>query len=190
MLFNFQEFIEVSRVNKEKWEFLKKYEEKVWPIKWDIKDQPWFIEYVSKFKKLQYLVPQKLLHDFDWWILMQLVVSSFSSVYEYKKFVTKKWIEWYNLYITVSNGEKSITKTVLELYPKQIERLFEIYIDEQMNLHLLKFWKEEEKSDIEWERMMKLNKWNTIIDNLDNEEIKKKVEEEKKDKLDDLYSQL
>jgi len=77
-----------------------------------------------------------LKNDFDRGLLQQLVVGSFSSDYEIKKLEGKDGER--DLYIAVKSGDQSVVKTVSELRSFQILRLYEIYIEEQMNLHALK----------------------------------------------------
>jgi hypothetical protein len=87
------------------------------------------------------------------------------------------------LYIAVKSWDQSIVKTVSELWSFQILRLYEIYIEEQMNLQIL--MNEEESEDWEWEkealiseRQVRLKKWNAVLDTLNRS---KEAEEAKKD---------
>ena len=139
MLFDFQAFIEELREKPEKKQIVEKYEQLVWSIQGDIKDQEWYTDYLAKFSAVSYRVPEELKDDFDWDLLEQLVLGSFSSDYELKK---EKEDEEKELYIAVKSGDQSVVKTVSERRSFQILRLYEIYIEEQMNLHSLR--KEEE----------------------------------------------
>ena len=133
MLFDFPAFIGELREKEDKKEIVEKYEKLFWKIQWDIKDQVWYTEYLSKFPTQSYLTPEDLDDDFDWDILEKLVIGSFSSDYELKQ--EGKDGDW-ELYIAVKSGDQSIVKTVSELWSFQILRLYEIYIEEQMNLQI------------------------------------------------------
>jgi len=70
------------------------------------------------------------------------------------------------LYIAVKSGDQSVVKKVSELRSFQIQRLYEIYIEEQINLHILKQEDENEKNAIEQERMMRLKRRQAILDTM------------------------
>ena len=167
MLFDFPAFIEELKEKEDKKEIVEKYEKYFGKIQWDIKDQIWYTDYLSKFPTQAYLTPEDLEDDFDWDILQKLVIGSFSSDYELKQDDKDGWWE---LYIAVKSGDQSIVKTVSELWSFQILRLYEIYIEEQMNLQILM---NEESEDWEWEkdaliseREVRLKKWNAVIDTM------------------------
>ncbi|MCX6822534.1 MAG: hypothetical protein NTX91_00865 [candidate division SR1 bacterium] len=187
MLFDFQAFIEELREKAEKKQIVEKYETLFGPITGDTKDQIWYTEYLSKFEPMPYAVPEELKNDFDRGLLQQLVTGSFSSDYELKKEESKKDKE---LYIAVKSGEQSVVKTVSELRSFQILRLYEIYIEEQMNLHSLKAEDENEKNAIEQEREMRIKRWNAVLSTADREELAGKAKEEQESKLGDLMGKL
>lgn len=89
MLFDFQAFIEELREKPEKKQIVEKYEKLFGPIQGEIKDQIRYKEYLSKFLPMEYKAPEELKNDFDWDLLQQLVVGSFSSDYEIKKIESK-----------------------------------------------------------------------------------------------------
>ncbi len=187
MLFDFQAFIEELREKPEKKQIVEKYETLFWPVQGDIKDQLRYTEYLTKFEPLPYETPEELKNDFDRDLLQQLVIGSFSSDYELKKEENKKEKE---LYIAVKSGEQSVVKTVSELRSFQILRLYEIYIEEQMNLHALKAEDENEKNTIDQEREMRLKRRDAVRQTIDREELGEKAKEEKKGKMEDLMGQL
>ena len=187
MLFDFQAFIEELREKAEKKQIVEKYETLFGPIQWNIKDQTWYTEYLSKFEALPYKVPEELQNDFDRDLLQQLVLGSFSSDYELKKEEGKEQKE---LYIAVKSGDQSVVKTVSELRSFQILRLYEIYIEEQMNLHALKAEDENEKGAIDAEREMRIKRRGAVLATIDREELNKKAKEEQSSKLDDLMGKL
>lgn len=180
MLFDFPAFIEELREKEDKKDIVEKYEKYFWKIQWDIKDQIRYKDYLAQFPTQSYLTPEDLEDDFDRDILEKLVIGSFSSDYELKQEDKDGWRE---LYIAVKSWDQSIVKTVSELWSFQILRLYEIYIEEQMNLQIL--MNEEESEDWEWEkealiseRQVRLKKWNAVLDTLNRS---KEAEEAKKD---------
>jgi len=188
MLFDFASFIEELREKPDKKKIVEKYEKVIWPVSWDVKDQQRYTEYVSGFVTLEYKVPDELNKDFDWDLLQQLVTSSFSSDYELKK--TKDEGKLMDLFIAVKSWDQSVVKTVSELRSFQILRLYEIYIEEQMNLHALKYEDEKEKDAIDQERMMRKKKRKAVHETLGREEEAKKAAIEQESKLGDLMWQL
>ncbi len=187
MLFDFQAFIEELREKPEKKQIVEKYEQLVWSIQWDIKDQEWYTEYLVKFSPVVYRVPEELKDDFDWDLLQQLVLWSFSSDYELKKESQQSEKE---LYIAVKSWEQSVVKTISELWSFQILRLYEIYIEEQMNLHALRKEEENEQVAIDWEREARLLRWKAVLETMDRDELAWKAKQEQESKLWDLMGQL
>jgi len=187
MLFDFQAFIEELREKPEKKQIVEKYESLFGAIQGDIKDQTWYTEYLTKFEPLPYEVPEELKDDFDRNLLEQLVIWSFSSDYELKK---EEWKENKELYIAVKSWEQSVVKTISELRSFQILRLYEIYIEEQMNLHSLKDEDENEKNTIDGEREMRLKRWDAVIQTIDRDELSQKAKTEQADKMEDLLGKL
>jgi len=188
MLFDFTAFIQELREKPDKKSIVEKYEKLFGPIKWEIKEQKWYTEYVSTFDVLPSATPEELKNDFDRDLLQQLVVASFSSDYELKK--TKPEDELRDLYIAVKSGDQSVVKTVSELRSFQVLRLYEIYIEEQMNLHALKHEDEKEKDAIDQERTMRQKKRKAVHDTMDMEEMWQKVKAEQESKLGDLMEKL
>lgn len=195
MLFDFLAFIEELREKPEKKQIVEKYEKLFGPVQGDIKDQIRYKEYLSQVVPLAYKVPEELKNDFDRDLLEQLVVGSFSSDYELKK--VTDWKEGSpqggpekDLYIAVKSGDQSVVKTVSELRSFQILRLYEIYIEEQMNLHALKAEDENEKNAIDAERDLRVKRWKAVIDTIDKVEVAQKTKKEQESKLGDLMGKL
>ena len=84
--------------------------------------------------------------------------------------------------ITVVSGEQSVTKNLNDLWSFQIIRLFEIYVEEQLNLEGLHGGSEDERSAIEEERKVKLMVYRKKLRQYENQE----GQEEVMDSLDDL----
>ena len=191
MLFDFPAFIEELREKEDKKEIVEKYEKYFGKIQWDIKDQIWYTDYLSKFPTQSYLTPEDLEDDFDWDILQKLVIGSFSSDYELKQ--DNKDNGW-ELYIAVKSWDQSIVKTVSELWSFQILRLYEIYIEEQMNLQILmsekdEEWESEEEALLS-ERQVRLKKWNAILDTLNRSQEAEAAKKEQEATLGDLMWKL
>jgi hypothetical protein len=187
MLFDFNAFIGELRENSEKKDIIEKYETALWPISWWLKDQLRYTQYLINFKPQDYLVPDELQNDFDWDILQQLVIWSFSSDYELKK---DDWADKPELYIAVKSGDQSIVKKVSELWSFQIQRLYEIYVEEQLNLEILRHDSEDEKNAIESERLMRQKRWQAILDTTWIAQEAAKAKEDQAKSLDELMWKL
>jgi hypothetical protein len=100
--------------------------------------------------------------------------------------------EWFELYIAVKSWDQSIVKTVSELWSFQILRLYEIYIEEQMNLQILMNEEEEdwEKEALISERQVRLKKWNAVIDTLNRSQEAEAAKKEQEATLWDLMWKL
>lgn len=83
-----------------------------------------------------------------------------------------------------------MVKTLSELWSFQMLRLYEIYIEEQMNLQILKKEDQEDGGAIEAERAMRLKKWNAVIDTMGREQLAKEVKADQEEQLDDLLGKL
>lgn len=187
MLFDFQAYLMEMRDKAEKKETVEKYEKLYGPIVGNIKDQIRFTEYVSQFSPVPYLIPEELQDDFDWDLLVQLVAASFSSDWMFETVEEKGQQDFV---IAVQSWEQHVVKKVSELWGFQILRLYEIYIEEQMNLQILIAEDEKEKEAILAQRDARLQRWQLIVDQEKNKVLKAEAEVEKAEKLDDLYSQL
>jgi len=190
MLFDFTAFIEELRQKQDKKEIVEKYEKLFGPVEWQIVDQNRYKEYVQDFDTIDYAIPKGLVKDYDRELLQQLVVSSFSSDYELKVNTEKK--EWNSkeLFIAVSKWDQSVVKTVSELRSFQVLRLYEIYVEEQMNLYALKHEDEKEKDAIDQEIEVRKRKRKAIHDTLNRWELVKEAKKEQDEKLSSLYDQL
>lgn len=174
MLFDYADFIEKLR-NSEKKEIVEEYEEFVSKLKDNVKQEPWYVEYVSYFEAIAYKVPEELQQEFDWELLIQLVASSFSSqitlLFDNEGNITPD--------IHVTNADSFVTKKPSELWSFQIMRLYEIYIEEQMNLQILLSKEPQERDAVHSHRATLLNKWRADL-------VKIKAELEMKKLLDEI----
>lgn len=161
MLFNFQAFIEELREKEETKEVVEKYEKFFGEITGDIKDQIWYKEYLEKFDYIPYEVPEELQPEFDWDILLKLIAGSFSNRCKMKY---ENEIPTFNIEVLSSN--QVVDKNVGELWSFQILRLFEIYVEEAMNLQILISEDENEKEAIIRQREIRIDEWNKHLINL------------------------
>lgn len=177
------------RDKAEKKETVEKYEKIFWPIVGDIKDQSWYTDYITQFPPIQYAVPEELAEDFDWDLLCQLVAWSFSSDASVDTQV-EEWKEHPNFVIAVQSWDQHVVKKISELRGFQILRLYEIYIEEQMNLQIIMSEEESEKEAILAQRESRLQRWKLILEQEENNRLKAQDEVEKAGKIDDLMGQL
>ena len=85
MLFDFPAFIEELREKEDKKEIVEKYEKHFWKIQWDIKDQIWYTDYLSKFPTQAYLTPE----DLDDEPYKEYYLNNFRDLSEIKRYFNK-----------------------------------------------------------------------------------------------------
>ena len=138
-LFNFQNIIEEL---KEKHDGEEKFEKFIEGIDEDsiIEDMPFYKNYLSKFDVEQAFdgfnlpaVEKELLSKDDLFLLFRLILASFSSSYD---ILYDKLSNSIDFSVTVTTSAQSITKKISELWSFQIIRLFEIYMNEQIELSI------------------------------------------------------
>lgn len=162
LLFDFRKFVDELRKDEEKEKTIKGFEEKYGSLKdKDYMDLPFYKDYLCKFKipaglMKRIKVPPEIAEDFDYELLLRLVIGSFSSSYslEHDDKTDKE-----RLLICVTSNAESVAKYLDDLWSFQVLRLFEIYFAEQMDLASL--WKssKEEKSSITAERKLRLQRF-------------------------------
>lgn len=144
-LFNYDRFAQKNNKDKKEDNCIKEYEQMYCIGRGSIIEQhPFYREYLSKFDTCFELVtPDDVeMEPHEWDLLIRLVMGSFSSSYyleldEEWKLIPSDKIKVHLRICTKSEGEP-ITKLVEELFTFQIERLFEIYVQEQIKLQILK----------------------------------------------------
>lgn len=186
-LFDFNGFLEELRnhENQDKKDTIEKYEKNFGPITWDIKDQIRYKEYISHFNVPNYETPAGSKDDFDWELLGQLAAWSFSSE------VIMDYIEDnIEFVISVENGWSTIAKKISELLWYQVDRLYKIYIEEQMSLQNHIFENEKEKEEILAQREYKTKKRVLIVDRLSAKKEWEVKEKERNDQLSNLMDNL
>lgn len=105
-----------------------------------IEDMPFYKDYLSKFEVERVFddfnltdVEDVLLSKDDLFMLFRLIVASFSSSYDILYDKQSKTID---LSISVKSSEQFITKKISELWSFQIMKMFDIYVNEQIELSI------------------------------------------------------
>lgn len=165
----------------------------------EFEDLPLYKEYLSLFdvehdlgdKELSF--PSELEYcKADSLPLLRLVAASFSSTYDllYDDVTNKV-----SLIITVESQGVTLTKILEELDDFQITRLFEIYIEEQLNMEAFRLNSSLEKDAIDEERRVKVMVYQKKLRQLEiqlekNERIREaqKESEDILSNLDDLLN--
>ncbi len=128
----------------------------------EFEDLPLYKEYLSMFDVEHDLEKLGLglhfpsdLTDFkaDFMLLLRLVAASFSSSYDLQYDAETNSVD---LIITAVSPEKSVTKKLRDFWHFQISRVFEIYIEEQLNLEALRQKSKSGEGEIVKEREVKL----------------------------------
>ena len=163
MLFDLQTLRRNMLDNPEKSEIITGYEKDVEPIagKEEIQDLLFYKDYVAEFQPITYRVPPELTDDFDWGLLLQLGAASFSTEVELQRCedTDAEGVGLIDLRWVVTSGEQTVTKTMLELWGFQIIRLYDIFVEEQLNLARLMAESEREKAAILAQREACVEKW-------------------------------
>lgn len=87
------------------------------------------------------------------------------------------------------SGDQSVVKKISELRQHQLQRLFEIYTEEEMNLQIL-MKEEKEREAIVAQRQARIQRWKLILESMGKDEQAAQAKVEQENKLGDLYSQL
>lgn len=170
MLYNLQSHLSELKDSPEKAEKYSKYNTLVEPLSTlkSVRDFKWYDDYISLFTPKKFRRPEELENDFDWDLLCQLVSGSFSSSSIFESINTPPGLE---LVITVFSGEITSVRKMSELWGFQILKLFNIYVEEQMNLEVLIAEDIDEKVAILKQRQIVKNRWDVNIKNIDNENL-------------------
>jgi hypothetical protein len=140
MIFNYKDYIEEL---KNSYEESKKETYKAWlknKGKTDYKKEKYY-KYHLNIEPIKYRVPIELQNDFDYDLLLRLVAVSISSSYDFVFPNPETTDQSENidlsipdLVIHVESGNKRVSRSIHELYSFQINRLYEIYFNEMINL--------------------------------------------------------
>ena len=162
MLFEFITFVEELKENPAKKWLVEKYSSLVEPLDnvESFESLRLYKDYLSLLPAFPYSVPDELKNDFDWDLLLQLIMSSFSGTVD---IAWSKNNDLLDVYITVSttDDEGRITttvKTISELWSFQILRLFEIYVLENLEMQCLRSEDKSELSIIDEDRRERIVK--------------------------------
>ena len=124
-----------------------------------IEDMPFYKDYVSKFDVERAFdgfnlttVENELLSKDDLFMLFRLILASFSSSYD---ILYDKPSNSIDFSVSVTSDDKSITKKISELWFFQIMRLFEIYVNEQIEISIGDY-DPEELEDLKDQRKIRL----------------------------------
>ena len=126
-----------------------------------VEDLPFYKTYLSRFDvelafdgcKLAAEGGDTMATRDDLLMLYRFVAASFSSSYD---FVYNEENQSVDLQITVESGDARLTKTIDGLFSFQIVRLFEIYLNEQIDLFALQNDDDEDPEAAWQERKVKL----------------------------------
>lgn len=154
MLFNYNEFIKELRSREEKKEIIEDFSRYYGPQdNVSIYETPFYKDYLSKFElPFKLVVPEDYYDDFDWDLLAKLVFASFSSKYElYFEENEQTPLDDSRrvcLHISVKSDGEYAVRELSKLWSFQILRLYEIYIEEQLQLFSLMKEDEEEGESV------------------------------------------
>jgi hypothetical protein len=170
-------------------ELLEEYEELYGSIEGkDYTQLPFYQEYVVKFKvdpglKKRLIGHEGVLTMSDTVLFLQLTVASFSPTYVFEHLDK---LDQERFKITCDDDDSSTTKKLDELWVLQIYRLFQIYMEEQMQLAI--DMKESEFRDeaIKKERARRLKIYQNELDALKKERALAKKRLAIMDKLEKL----
>ena len=153
-----------------------------------IEDMPFYKHYVSKFDVERAFegfnlsaTEMEILSKDDLFLLFRLILASFSSSYD---ILYDKQSHSIDLSISVTHGERSVTKTVSELWSFQIIRLFEIYVNEQIDLGFIEDDYQEEAEQLKEERKKRLMVFEKKMQQVHNQQESDRILED----LDELLN--
>ena len=122
-----------------------------------LEDTTFYKDYLSKFDISGFEIksPEDLEDDFDYELLVRLIVSSFSS--DYVLSLDETWKDnpdvstepLTNVSVFVKTDSGNQNKDLQELWSFQVLRLFEIYLIEQIDLAILYAEEKEDEEDEE-----------------------------------------
>jgi hypothetical protein len=140
-LFNFQDIIADLKKKHDGDKEYEDYNKFIEGVNEDatLEELPFFQDYLSRFdieKAFEGFSlaaeEDSLATKDDLFLLFRLIIASFSSTYE---ILYDKPSNSIDLSITVTLGERTLTRSIAELFSFQVEKLYENYIDEQINLY-------------------------------------------------------
>lgn len=130
----FINYIEELRNNNA--DTLEKYENFCGKVEGDFKNQIWYTDYAIAFESCVQpceVNKEAEVTEEEYDFLKILIMASFSSSYKY---IFDERYKMTRMQITVTSNNQRVVKFLDDLYIYQINRLFEIYIKEQMELQI------------------------------------------------------
>lgn len=163
MIFNLRRYFDEARADSpEGTSFVDVFNKKVQNLSKVncIQDLDLYKNYISKFPVWDIIVPDQLVNDFDWPLLVQLVSASFSSSASYS--IPDTWENKFYFHIAVTSGDLKVVKRLDELWGNQILTLFGIYVRECMELEIIAVEDEIEKKTIEENKLKNIKNYQSL----------------------------
>lgn len=147
-LFNFQQILEQQKEKHAGNELFEKLMEGI-DENSVVEDLPFYKDYLARFDVekafdgINLATEEKIqLSRDELYLLFRLIFASFSSTYE---ILYDKPTNSVDVSISVKTSEQMITKNVAELWTFQIDRMFEIYMNELFELNISELDAEEQE---------------------------------------------
>ena len=153
-LFEYNNVVQHYADEPEKMACIRRYEEMYGINRGsNIEEHPFYKDYLTLFTPHFELIAPKTfaVSPQEWNVMTRLVVSSLSSSYSF--ILDDEWKRCpmgkphAHLCISVGTAERHITRLMDELFASQIKRLFEIYVNEQIEMHMLEHEEEQAMSE-------------------------------------------
>jgi hypothetical protein len=170
-LFDYQEFIVQLYNNPLKRKIIEDYLEHIGPIPECLTELNCYKDYISKFDlpPVTLIKPEDSEGLFDFDLLLRLAASSFSCNIKLDLSESDKVA---NLIIRAETEEQSVEKYLSELWGFQTLRLFEIWIEEQINLDVIFHSDSLEQEGIQIQRDLRLQEWKSRLDEIQNIQLR------------------
>lgn len=170
MLFSLRDYFKEIRSNAGSQEnFVDKYNSVVQDLSnvTSIKDLNFYKDYLSTFPVREVIVPEDMVMDFDWHLLIRLVFGSLASSGNY--IVPEKWEDKLYFQISVETADLKVVKRLDELWGFVVLKLFEIYTKELMELEIVIKESEVEAKAIQQARFERFQKYTSLDRQMDTE---------------------
>ena len=168
-LFDFAEFVGELRNNEKKCPLVKEYEKfyGLIPMESTFESTKVYKHYVKRFKitpkQFEYFnINERLIEEFDWKLLLQLIASSFHSNYKFEIGENGK----IDCMISVTSDNRSAKRKMSKLWSFETLSLFEIYVDEQLNLFTLIKSKPKKAESIQDQQKLRQKLFETAINSI------------------------
>lgn len=161
--FNYSRLIASLRSRSKRGNAINVYEEVVGPLcQVPITEEIWYKELVKPFRAFDAFVkPEEFENEFNWGLLAQLAACSISCEVGFNYQEGKV-----HMIIHVHNSNRTVVKSLDELWFFQVSRLHQIFIEEQINLCRLSYENEQERRAIHQLKKVMIDKWNYRIEEI------------------------